>query len=107
MCITNLLVFVLDRRARVAQSVQKLGYGMDNRGSVPARGNDGSFSLQHCVQTGSGAHPSSYPMGTGSSFPGIRRPGRKADHSPPSSAKIKNAWCCTTFPPSFQGVVVN
>jgi hypothetical protein len=28
------------------------------------------FSLLHVVQTGSGAHPASYPMGTGSSFPG-------------------------------------
>jgi hypothetical protein len=27
------------------------------------------FSLLHVVQTGSGAHPASYPMGTGGSFP--------------------------------------
>jgi hypothetical protein len=27
------------------------------------------FFLLHCVQTGSWAHPSSYPMGTGGSFP--------------------------------------
>jgi hypothetical protein len=30
----------------------------------------GNFSLHHRVQTGSGAHPASYPMGTGCSFPG-------------------------------------
>jgi hypothetical protein len=37
------------------------------------------------------AHPASYPMGTGGSFPGGKaRPGRDADHSPPSSAEIKN-----------------
>jgi hypothetical protein len=29
----------------------------------------GSFSLRHRVQTGSGAHPSSQPMGTGGLFP--------------------------------------
>jgi len=29
----------------------------------------GNFSLRHHVQTGSGAHPSSYAMGTGVSFP--------------------------------------
>jgi hypothetical protein len=41
--------------------------------------------------TGSGAHPASYPMGTGGSFPGGKaRPGRYADYSPPSSAKVKN-----------------
>jgi hypothetical protein len=28
------------------------------------------FSLLHSVQTGSEAHPASYPMGTGGSFPG-------------------------------------
>jgi hypothetical protein len=30
----------------------------------------GNFSLYHRVQTGSGAHPASYPMGTRGSFPG-------------------------------------
>jgi hypothetical protein len=33
------------------------------------------------VQTGSGAHPSSYTMGNGS-FPRKKRPGRDADHTP-------------------------
>jgi hypothetical protein len=28
------------------------------------------FSSNLCVQTGSGAHPASYPMGTGGPFPG-------------------------------------
>jgi hypothetical protein len=42
----------------------------------------------HCVQNGSGAHPASYPMGTGGSFPG-ERPAREANYSPPSSAEIK------------------
>jgi hypothetical protein len=28
------------------------------------------FSLFHSVQTGSGAHPASYPMDTGGIFPG-------------------------------------
>jgi hypothetical protein len=39
------------------------------------------------VQTGSGAHPASYSMGTER---GKVRPGRDADHSPPSSAEVKN-----------------
>jgi len=39
----------------------------------------------------SGAHPASYPMGTGGPFPGGKaRPGRDADHSPPSSAEVVN-----------------
>jgi hypothetical protein len=49
------------------------------------------FSPSPCVQTGSGAHPASYPMGTGGSFPGGKAwSGRDADHSPPSSAEVKN-----------------
>jgi hypothetical protein len=58
-------------------------YGLDDRGSIPERGR--GFSSSPCVQTGSGAHPASYSMGTG----GKARPGRDADHSPPSSAKVK------------------
>jgi hypothetical protein len=32
------------------------------------------------IQTGSEAHPASYPMGTGDLSPGIKRPGCEADH---------------------------
>jgi hypothetical protein len=35
-------------------------------------------------------------MGTGVSFLGVKRPGRDADHSPPSSAEVKNAWSYTS-----------
>jgi hypothetical protein len=49
-------------------------YGLDDRGSIPDRGR------------GSGTHPASCPMGTG----GKARPGRDADHSPPSSAEVEN-----------------
>jgi hypothetical protein len=49
------------------------------------------FSSNICVQTGSGAHPASYPMGTGGPFPGTKaRPGRDAENSPPSSAEVEN-----------------
>jgi hypothetical protein len=37
------------------------------------------------------AHPASYPMGSGGSFPGGKaRPGRDADQSTPSNAEVKN-----------------
>jgi len=35
----------------------------------------GNFSLRHRDQTGSGAHPASYPMGMGGCFPGIKAAG--------------------------------
>jgi hypothetical protein len=39
------------------------------------------------VQTGPGAHPASCTMGTWS-FPGVKRPGRSADHPPPPSTEV-------------------
>jgi hypothetical protein len=63
-------------------------YGLDDRGSIPDRAE--AFSFIPCVQTGSGAHPASYPVGTGGPFPGGKaRPGRDADHSPPSRDDFK------------------
>jgi hypothetical protein len=68
-------------------------YGLDDR-AIEVRSPTGAedFSSSPCVQTGSGAHPASYPMGTGGcSFPGVKEwPGRDADHQPPSSAEVKN-----------------
>jgi hypothetical protein len=46
-----------------------LGYELDDRGSrVRFTMGAGNFSLHHRVQNGSGAHPTSYPMGTRVSF---------------------------------------
>jgi hypothetical protein len=67
-------------------------YGLDDRAigvRSPAGADDFSSSL--CVQTSSEAHPASCTMGTGGPFPGVKaRPGRDADHSPPSSAEVVN-----------------
>jgi hypothetical protein len=58
-------------------------YWLDDRGSIPTGAKDFSSSP--------GAHPASYSMGIGGPFPGGKaRPGRDADHSPPSSAEVKN-----------------
>jgi len=43
---------------------------------------DGNFSRRRHVQTGSGAHPTTYPVCTGGSFPG----GKAA------AQRSKNAW---------------
>jgi hypothetical protein len=68
------------------------GYGLDDRVIVvrfPANAKDFSCSL--CVQTGAEAHLASCTMGTGVPFPGAKvQPGRDADHSPPSGAKVEN-----------------
>jgi hypothetical protein len=51
------------------------------------------------IQTGSGVHPNSYKMGTGDSFPRVKRQGREADHSPPTSAEVKKMWIYAFTPP--------
>jgi hypothetical protein len=39
-------------------------------------------------------------MGTRGYFSGVKRLGREADHSNPSSAEVKNAWSSILFPPN-------
>jgi hypothetical protein len=36
---------------------------------------------------------------TGALSPGVKRQGREADHSPPTSAEAKNTWIYTSIPP--------
>jgi hypothetical protein len=66
------------------------GYGLDDRAiGVRSPAGEKDFSSILGVQTVSGAHPVSCPMGTEGPFPGAKtRPGRDADHSPPSSAEV-------------------
>jgi hypothetical protein len=67
-------------------------YGLDDR-AIGVRSPAGTkdFSSNLCVQTDSEAHPVSCTMGTAGPFPGGKtRPGRDADHSPPSSAEVVN-----------------
>jgi hypothetical protein len=71
-----------------------MGYGLDGQGLIPFR--DKSFL--HSIQTSSGAHPASYPVGTGVLSPGAKSPGREADHSPPSNAKVKNGGAIPPLP---------
>jgi hypothetical protein len=53
-----------------------LGYGLYDRGSrVRFPAGAGNFSLHHRVQNSSGAHPASYPMRNGGSFPGCKAAG--------------------------------
>jgi len=53
-------------------------------------------NLLHRVQTGSEAHPVSYPTGSRGCSLGVRWPEHEADRLPPSRAGVKNAW--TTLP---------
>jgi hypothetical protein len=56
------------------------------------------FSSNHCVQTGSEAHPASCTMGTWGPFPGAKR-GRGADHSPRLVPRSRMSRSYTFTPP--------
>jgi hypothetical protein len=78
-----------------------LGCRLDDRGpAVRFPAGARNFS-HHRIQNGSGAHPASYSMGTGGSF-------SEADHWPPSSAEVTNAWSFTSTPPiCLHGLVLS
>jgi hypothetical protein len=79
-------IIVNSRGAAVVQAVLTTGWTIGVRSLTRAE----DFYSSLCVQTGSEVHPASYPMGTGGPFSGGKaRPGSDADHSPPSSAKVK------------------
>jgi hypothetical protein len=83
------IIFTSDSSVGIA-----LGYGLDDWNStVRFTAGAGNFSLHHCVQNGSGAHPASYPMSTGGKAAGVW-----SYHSHPSSAEVKNTWNYTSTP---------
>jgi hypothetical protein len=87
----TLISLVGNKRSRGSSGSIVSDYGLDDWAIEVQPPTGADFSSSPCIQTGSGAHPASYPMGTGGSFPGGKvRPGRDADHSPPSSAKVMN-----------------
>jgi hypothetical protein len=57
------------------------------------------FSPFHLVQTGSGFNPASYLVAIGGSFSGGKQPERGTNHSPLTTAEIKNTWIYTSIPP--------
>jgi hypothetical protein len=69
------------------------GYRLDVRVAVGSR-----MTFLHIVQTCTEVHITSYPMGTEGSFSGVKRQGREADHSPPTSAEVKKTWIYTSTP---------
>jgi hypothetical protein len=75
------------------------GYGLDDQG-VGVRVPVGSrifFSKSSRLALGSTQPPIQWVPGALS--PGVKRPGREADHSPPTSAEVKKMWIYTSTPP--------
>jgi hypothetical protein len=77
---------------------ERLATGLMVEGSEFESRKGQEFSLLHVVPTGSGFHSTSYPMGTGTLFPGVKWPEHEADHSPSASTEVKKIWIYTSTP---------
>jgi hypothetical protein len=88
---------VLKSKRRTFYFCIALGYGLEDRG-FKSRQRLGIFLFTTVSRTVLG--PTQPPMQwvQGVLSPGVKRPGREADHSPPSSAEVKNAWSYTSTP---------
>ena len=71
---------------------------VDGRSGVRILTEPKDFSLLQNAQTGSGTHPDSYSISIGVRSRKLTRPGRDFDHSPPSSAEVKNEGSCASTP---------
>jgi hypothetical protein len=82
----------------VDQSVWRLGYGLDNRGSISGRGNDGIFLFTTPSRPALGPTQPPNQWVPRALTPRVKRLLREADHSPPSTAEVKNVWGYTPTP---------
>ena len=76
---------VLGNRGRDSPARIATRYGLKGPG-IESRGGGARFFTP--VQTGPGAHPAYYTMGTGS-FPWVKRTGRGVDHQPHLAPRVK------------------
>jgi hypothetical protein len=75
-------------------------YGLDDREvGVPSPGRIKNFFFSTSPRPSLGPTQPPIQRVTGAFTPGVDRPGLEADHSPPTSAKVKNMWMYTSTPP--------
>jgi hypothetical protein len=86
-------------RAVIAQSGIVLGYGLYYWGSrVRFPVGAGNFLFTAASRTALGPTQTPIEWVRGALSLCVKRPGRETDHSPPSSAEVKNAWSYTSTP---------
>jgi hypothetical protein len=84
-------------QAGLAQSVKWLTeYGLNDRGLTPGRGKEGIFLFITASRPTLGPTQPPIQLLPGIFSPEVKRPGRETDHSPPSSAEVKNVWRYTS-----------
>jgi hypothetical protein len=76
-----------------------MAYWLNNRNSIPGKARN--LSPLYSVQKGSEAQLESCSTGTEALSSGVKRLGREAQHSPPSSAEVMNGEAIIT--PSWRG----
>jgi hypothetical protein len=84
------------------------GYELDDPGVgvlVPVGSRISLFSTSCRPALGSTRHPTQWvPVNVS---PGLKRPKRESDQSPPTSAEVKNTWMYMHSPIRLNGVVLN
>jgi hypothetical protein len=90
-----------DRSADIATDTNWMAEGL----AFDSRQRD--ISLLHSVQTGSEAHPDSYPWAPEALSPKIEQQRRESDNSFLSSSEIKNRWTYISPPSRLHGVALN
>jgi hypothetical protein len=85
--------------ALVAQLVSRLGYGLNDRGSVPSMDSDVSFFFATASRLA--LRPTQPPIRwvPGDLSPEVKCPGCEAEYSPLSSAEVKKGRSYTSAPP--------
>jgi hypothetical protein len=71
---------------------------VDDWGSIPGRSNDGIFFFATASRETLGPTQPLIQWVPAPVTPGVKRPAREVEHSPSSSAEIKNPWSYTSTP---------
>jgi hypothetical protein len=91
------IIHILKNGNNSADTANRLGVGRPRSWSlIPGRGKRFFFIPQRLDRLW-GPH-NLLSMCTGGSFPGVKRQGAEADHSPPSSVEVKNDGSTTSLP---------
>jgi hypothetical protein len=89
-------VCFITSRSRDSSVDIETGYGLDGPGSIAGRFKIFIFSTASRPALGA-THPPIQWV-TGAISPRVKRPGREADHSPPSRTKVKNGGGVAPLP---------
>jgi len=99
--VTSIRVFLgsnLDGHVLTGCHYRNTGCGLDNRDSIPCRWN---YEFPHFATASRPVLGSTQPIiqwVLGAVIPRVKRLGREADHSHPSSSEVKNAWGLPPLP---------